>query len=183
MPINLYDDSARALAVLSDEDAGKIMRAIILAYLDGAEPRLEGPVLSIYMLVKGQTDRAEQNRLRASENGKKGGAPSGNANAKKADFMPPTVEEAEAYCRERNNGLDAKRFVDHYESNGWMEGKSPMRDWRAALRGWESNGPQPSRGRDAPVIKRPVREVAQHLYGQREYKPGELDALFYDLVI
>jgi hypothetical protein len=36
--------------------------------------------------------------------------------------------------------------VDHYEANGWLVGgKSPMRDWKAAVRTWEHNEPRFSR--------------------------------------
>ena len=52
-------------------------------------------------------------------------------------FRPPTVEEVEAYCFERNNKVDAERFVDFYASNGWRVGKNPMKDWRATVRTWE----------------------------------------------
>lgn len=52
-------------------------------------------------------------------------------------FRPPTVEEVEAYCFERNNKVDAERFVDFYASNGWRVGKNPMKDWKAAVRTWE----------------------------------------------
>lgn len=33
-------------------------------------------------------------------------------------FAPPAREEAASYCRERNNGVDAWRFVDCYAANG-----------------------------------------------------------------
>ena len=33
--------------------------------------------------------------------------------------------------------MDADRFVDFYESKGWMVGKNKMKDWRAAVRTWE----------------------------------------------
>lgn len=55
----------------------------------------------------------------------------------KKRFRPPTVEEVEAYCFERNNKVDAERFVDFYSSNGWRVGKNPMKDWKAAVRTWE----------------------------------------------
>ena len=55
----------------------------------------------------------------------------------KKRFRPPTVEEVEAYCFERNNKVDAERFVDFYASNGWKVGKNPMKDWKAAVRTWE----------------------------------------------
>lgn len=52
-------------------------------------------------------------------------------------FIPPTVDEVAAYCQERGNGLDPEVFVDFYASKGWMVGKNPMKDWKAAVRTWE----------------------------------------------
>lgn len=52
-------------------------------------------------------------------------------------FEKPTVEEVRAYCRERNNGINADSFVDFYESKGWLIGKNKMKDWKAAVRTWE----------------------------------------------
>lgn len=52
-------------------------------------------------------------------------------------FAPPTVEEVQAYCSERNNSVDAQTFVDFYASKGWLVGKNPMKDWKAAVRTWE----------------------------------------------
>lgn len=55
-------------------------------------------------------------------------------------FIPPTLQEVQDYCRERQNNVDAERFIDYYESNGWMVGKNKMKDWKAAVRTWEKNG-------------------------------------------
>jgi len=52
-------------------------------------------------------------------------------------FSPPKVEEVDAYCKERNNGIDAEAFIAFYESKGWMVGKNKMKDWKAAVRTWE----------------------------------------------
>ena len=54
-------------------------------------------------------------------------------------FVKPNVEEIDAYCKERNNSVDAQQFFDYYESKGWKVGKSPMKDWKAAVRTWEKN--------------------------------------------
>lgn len=54
-------------------------------------------------------------------------------------FVKPNVEEIESYCKERNNSVDAQQFFDYYESKGWKVGKSPMKDWKAAVRTWEKN--------------------------------------------
>lgn len=63
-------------------------------------------------------------------------------------FIPPTVEEVNTYCAERNNGIDAQTFVDFYTAKGWMIGKNKVKDWRAAVRTWErsrgTNGQQSS---------------------------------------
>ena len=66
----------------------------------------------------------------------------------RSSFQPPTLDEVAAYCRERNNGIDAQRFLDHYQANGWMVGKAKMKDWRAAVRNWErQEEPQPDKPR------------------------------------
>ena len=54
-------------------------------------------------------------------------------------FAPPTLEEVKAYCSERNNNVDAARFIDYYTANGWLIGKNKMKDWKAAVRTWERN--------------------------------------------
>ena len=38
-----------------------------------------------------------------------------------------------------NNNVNPELFINHYESNGWKVGKNPMKDWKAAVRTWESN--------------------------------------------
>lgn len=55
-------------------------------------------------------------------------------------FTPPSIDEVKAYCQERGNGVDAERFIDYYNANGWRVGKNAMKDWRAAVRTWEKNG-------------------------------------------
>lgn len=58
---------------------------------------------------------------------------------KRKRFSPPTLEEVQAYCTERNNNVDAQTFMDHYTANGWLVGKNKMKDWKAAVRTWERN--------------------------------------------
>jgi hypothetical protein len=52
-------------------------------------------------------------------------------------FIKPSLEEVEAYCKERNNKINAEQFIDYYEANGWKVGKNSMKDWKAAVRTWE----------------------------------------------
>ena len=57
--------------------------------------------------------------------------------AKSTRFVKPSLEEVEAYCRERRNSVSAEAFMAFYESNGWKVGRNPMKDWKAAVRTWE----------------------------------------------
>lgn len=54
-----------------------------------------------------------------------------------AKFQKPTVEDIAAYCAERGNNINAEEFFNFYESKGWLIGKNPMKDWRAAVSTWE----------------------------------------------
>lgn len=51
--------------------------------------------------------------------------------------IPPTLEMVKAYCVERKNGINPQRFIDFYESKGWLVGKTKMKNWQAAVRTWE----------------------------------------------
>ena len=55
----------------------------------------------------------------------------------KERFKKPTLQEVSTYCLERQNNVNPQRFLDYYESKGWVVGKSPMKDWKAAIRTWE----------------------------------------------
>lgn len=70
-------------------------------------------------------------------------------------FKRPTVEEVADYCRERNNGVDPQAFCDFYESKGWLVGKTPMKDWKAAVRTWEQRhkDEKPATYRGKPLNK------------------------------
>ena len=60
----------------------------------------------------------------------------------KSKFTKPTLEEVTAYCRERNNGIDAEAFIAFYESKGWLIGKTPMKSWKSAVITWEKSRKQ-----------------------------------------
>ena len=64
--------------------------------------------------------------------------------------MPPTPTEVRKYCDESGHHIDADAFVDFYASKGWIVGKSPMKDWKAAIRStWERDERQQSRAAPA----------------------------------
>lgn len=84
-----------------------------------------------------------------------------NGISKKKTFTPPTVDEVRAYCQERGNNIDPQRFVDFYESKGWMVGKNKMKNWKAAVRNWEN------RDKPAPQESKP-REWGKQIYDKAE---------------
>jgi hypothetical protein len=53
-------------------------------------------------------------------------------------FKKPSSAEVKAYCQERNNKVNPEEFISYYETVDWHVGKNKMKDWRAAIRYWES---------------------------------------------
>jgi uncharacterized protein YdaU (DUF1376 family) len=72
----------------------------------------------------------------------------------KLEQVPPTMEDLTAYCAERygqgHPKVSAKAFFDHYESNGWLVGKSKMKSWHASVRTWEHNAGEYARAPAKP---------------------------------
>jgi hypothetical protein len=73
---------------------------------------------------------------------------SNNSNINKGDhqppvktqkrFEPPTMEEVKIFFSQNNSSaLEGEKFFNHFQSNGWLVGgRTKMKDWRAAARGW-----------------------------------------------
>ena len=57
-------------------------------------------------------------------------------------FQKPTIEQIKAYCLEAGKNIDAEAFFDFYEAKGWVVGRAPMKDWKAAVRNWAKNESQ-----------------------------------------
>ena len=77
------------------------------------------------------------NKVRAMHTAKNPKLDETGKETKEKRFKPPTVEEVRAYCEERQNSVDAEKFVDFYASKGWMVGSNRMKDWQASVRTWE----------------------------------------------
>lgn len=49
----------------------------------------------------------------------------------------PLFEQVQTYFIEKKHPpLEAEKFYYHYESNGWLVGKTPMQNWQAAAQNW-----------------------------------------------
>lgn len=81
-------------------------------------------------------------------------------------FVPPSLIEIDYYFAEKgviDHQEQAKRFFNHYESNGWMVGKNKMKNWKAAVSGWISRSLEKNA---LTVSKKPEQEgafIGKHL--------------------
>ena len=189
------DEYLERLAKLSDQEVGRMVRALAEYHATGKEPELTGRESVAFDFIRVDIDKADRSYQAKCQNMKREQltaiapncpqlTPNINKNIKEKDiketplkgskekrtrFSPPTVEEVAVYCRERGNKVDANRFVDFYASKGWKVGQNPMKDWKAAVRTWEQrDGNQAS----APA---PVKTVSAQRYAQRDYNEKELE--------
>lgn len=68
-------------------------------------------------------------------------------------FQKPSLEDVRAYCISRFNKVDPEQFFNFYESKGWTIGKSPMKDWRAAVRTWEKREKEIPQRKRSPLTR------------------------------
>lgn len=74
--------------------------------------------------------------------------------SQRSRFVPPTVEEVQTECEKINlPASEALKFVDYYESKGWLVGKVNMKSWKPALRNWQRN----QNDRQQTLIAEPVK--------------------------
>jgi hypothetical protein len=85
-------------------------------------------------------------------------------------FIKPSLDEVRSYCQERQNNVDAERFIDYYESNGWKVGKNPMKDWKAAVRTWERRS-----------YNEPIQQPAPNIADIPDEELSEMDRIYKKL--
>ena len=189
------DEYIERLAKLSDQEVGRMVRALAEYHATGKEPELTGRESVAFDFIRVDIDKADRSYQAKCQNMKREQltaiapncpqlTPNINKNIKENDiketplkgskekrerFSPPTVDEVAVYCRERGNKVDANRFVDFYASKGWKVGQNPMKDWKAAVRTWEQ------RDGNQAYAPAPVKKVSAQMYKQREYDNDQLE--------
>jgi len=59
-------------------------------------------------------------------------------------YIAPTLEEIQAYCKQRNNNVDAQRFYDYYTRNDWKDSKgNKVKNWKQKVITWEKHDSAP----------------------------------------
>lgn len=90
---------------------------------------------------------------------------------KRERFQPPTKEDIQDYCAQKELTVDADRFIDYYSAQGWkLSNGNAMRDWRAAVRNW-SRDKKPRA--PAPKPKNRFNDFDQRTYSDKDYKAIE----------
>ena len=127
-----YETFETAAGKFKDAATREHFRGALINYgLYGIEPAdlsdAESPAFEVCKdLIDQQRNRCEQNA----------------ANARKKEestprFVPPTAEEINAFCKEKNISINTDAFINYYESNGWkIGGKTKMKSWTAAVQNW-----------------------------------------------
>ena len=54
-------------------------------------------------------------------------------------FSPPTLDEVCRHVAAKGYSFDPVVFFSHYESNGWLVGRTKMKNWHSACITWERN--------------------------------------------
>ena len=191
-----YHSMLDATRKLSDAEVGRLFRGLLHYSATGEQPiNLHSREEIVFDIFSQQIDREVEKYQAACDRNRRNGASGGqsprvgasggqsrqekekekekdkdkggsNARAR-TRFTPPTVEEVDAYATERGyTGFSAERFVDYYASKGWIVGRSPMKDWRAAVRNWAT------RDKDAPKGQQSTWHNPALDYAHREYTKG-----------
>lgn len=73
------------------------------------------------------------------------------------NFTIPDLQEVKSYFLEKENTIiEAEKFYNYFESNGWLVGgKTKMKDWKAAARNWILN---------AKRFEKPEQKTSSHLH-------------------
>lgn len=101
------------------------------AYSHGNEQPLSNPSESLLSNIHPITDNRILNEGLLDK-----GAIAPAPEKKQTGFVKPTLSELQSYIFEKNYSIDAELFLAHYESNGWMVGKSKMKCWKSTLVTW-----------------------------------------------
>ena len=72
------------------------------------------------------------------------GTHSGKNNFENSFDNIPSLDDVKAYALERGSAVDCEKFYDHYSAVGWLMGKTPIKDWKAAFRKWEKTEKVPA---------------------------------------
>jgi len=109
---------------------------------------------------KGKEGNMEGKTTEGESEGKPKNAKVGASTSRVSRFQKPTMTEWKSYCRDLDPKWpdpDTESAYDHYEANGWIRGKTKVKDWRACARtcyrNWKARNPDNQAG--SHLVKNP----------------------------
>lgn len=180
--ITMFESFYIAAQDMDTEDRIRFYEAIMAYGFYGEEPELTGMVKTVFTAIKPVIERSRQMRESGRKGGRprkndemvktplsstllterKGKEKDMEMDMEKdmdkerkrgTRFAPPSLDDVAAYCAERGNSIDPQRFIDFYQSKGWKVGSAPMKDWKAAVRNWESRDAAPKKADNLAEIR------------------------------
>ena len=117
----IYHNYRETLEDLTDEQVGKLFRAIFDYEIDKKEPNFNGELKIAFRFIKKDldlnNDKYESICKRNRKNGQNGGAPKGNQNARKQPKQPKQPDNDNEYDNEYDNILESKKESKNKEIN------------------------------------------------------------------
>jgi len=171
--IKLFVDYLDAIEPLGDAERGRLFTALLEYARTGEAPQLGGNERFIFPMMKAQLDRdaaasAELSEKRSAAASKSKQTKQVQAIAthvcnstqdkekekdkdkeedkknKRTRFVPPTIEEVEAYVMERGSSVDPRKFWEYFNAGEWKDAKgNPVRNWKQKLLTWEKYDDKP----------------------------------------
>lgn len=95
-------------------------------------------------------------------------------------FKPPSLEEVKLHFSTHEMPMiEAEKFFNYYESNGWRVGRNPMKSWTAAAGNWKKNIEQKNSAKPSASVEvvratkalERVEERLKYLKGQMPLAP------------
>lgn len=102
-----------------------------------ASDKMRNDDVTYPVMITGEVTKSNVTRTEREGEGEREGEREREAPASRCEPSRPSIEDVENYCKENGYSVDAAAFVSYYTANGWMIGKVPMKDWKAAIRKWD----------------------------------------------
>jgi hypothetical protein len=166
----VYYDIIPTIDILSDAEAGRLLKGALHYSAFGEAPDLPGNERFAWPMIMAQIDRSnakyeEQcvtNKRIATERYEKARSVTKRneslprqeekeeekekENKKKragSAFAPPTLEEVRAYVAEKGLSVDPQKFYDYFTVGNWVDSKgNPVKNWKQKLLTWDRKEPQ-----------------------------------------
>lgn len=75
---------------------------------------------------------------------------------KRKRFVPPTLDEVRAYCQERKNNVDPKKFYDYFTASDWHDSKGKkVQSWKQKVITWEGYHNKTTGANGIPISNAP----------------------------